>query len=52
MLRNNSYYMPNEYNNIHQMALAGDALEDFVIIFRDMMSRVCTQDANDEKHIV
>lgn len=30
-----------EYHNIHQMAIAGDVLEDFTIIFRDMMSMVC-----------
>lgn len=43
MLRNNNQYnAQNEYYNIHQMAVAGDVLEDFVIIFRDMMSRVCT----------
>lgn len=24
------------------MAVAGDVLEDFVVIFRDMMNRVCT----------
>lgn len=37
--RNNN--MSDEYYNIHQMAVAGDVLEDFVVIFRDMMSRVC-----------
>lgn len=42
MLRsNNQYQTPNEYYNIHQMAVAGDVLEDFIVIFRDMMNRVC-----------
>lgn len=31
-----------EYHHINQMAIAGDVLEDFTIIFRDMMSMVCT----------
>lgn len=45
MIRGNQYNtMSNsDYYNIHQMAAAGDVLEDFVVIFRDMMSRVCKQ---------
>ncbi|XP_055912519.1 mitochondrial adenyl nucleotide antiporter SLC25A25 isoform X3 [Eupeodes corollae] len=39
MLKSNNINMQVDYHNIHQMALAGDMLEDFVIIFRDMMSR-------------
>ncbi|XP_065359414.1 calcium-binding mitochondrial carrier protein SCaMC-2 isoform X3 [Calliphora vicina] len=40
MLRSNSLHnnMSHEYYNIHQMAVNGDVLEDFTIIFRDMMS--------------
>lgn len=43
MLRNDNYHynIQNECFNLHQMAVAGDVLEDFVIIFRDMMNRVC-----------
>lgn len=44
MLRSNNLHnsmMSNEYYNIHQMAVAGDVLEDFTIIFRDMMAMVC-----------
>lgn len=40
MLRNHTYYsLPPECQNIQQMALAGDVLEDFIVIFRDMMSQ-------------
>lgn len=43
MLRSNNLHnnMSHEYYNIHQMAVAGDVLEDFTIIFRDMMAMVC-----------
>jgi len=42
MLRNGTYQynLPVDYHNIQQMAVAGDMMEDFVVIFRDMMGRV------------
>lgn len=42
MFRNNTYQynLPVDYHNIHQMAVAGDMMEDFVVVFRDMMGRV------------
>ncbi|XP_034659639.1 putative calcium-binding mitochondrial carrier F55A11.4 isoform X3 [Drosophila subobscura] len=41
MLRNSTYHynLPVDYHNIQQMAVAGDMMEDFVVIFRDMMGR-------------
>ncbi|EDW41254.1 GM24660 [Drosophila sechellia] len=41
MLRNSTYQynLPVDYHNIQQMAVAGDMMEDFVVIFRDMMGR-------------
>lgn len=42
MLRNGTYQynLPVDYHNLQQMAVAGDMMEDFVVIFRDMMGRV------------
>lgn len=43
MLHPNNQFnvLQGEHYHLHQMAVAGDVLEDFVVIFRDMMNRVC-----------
>lgn len=41
MLRSNNNW-PTDYQNFQQMAVQGDVLKDFVIIFRDVMTRVRT----------
>lgn len=48
MLRNGTYQynLPVDYHNIQQMAVAGDMMEDFVVIFRDMMGRVGALDCS------
>lgn len=48
MLRNGTcqYNLPVDYHNIQQMAVAGDMMEDFVVIFRDMMGRVGALDCS------
>ncbi|XP_067646779.1 mitochondrial adenyl nucleotide antiporter SLC25A23 isoform X8 [Eurosta solidaginis] len=38
MLRSHNNW-PTDYRNLQQMAIQGDVLEDFVVIFRDVMSR-------------
>lgn len=41
MLHPNNQFnvLQGEHYHLHQMAVAGDVLEDFVVIFRDMMNR-------------